>query len=70
MKPGKKQDIPNSDLGNQEGNESIKMYKIEKNENILLFLWMRASFYKIKSEFTTTVEWAEEMTSLPGVRYS
>lgn len=32
LKKEKKQDIPNSDLANQEGSESIKMYEIEKIE--------------------------------------
>ena len=37
LKKGKKQEIPNKDLANQEGNENIKMHEIEKIENILLY---------------------------------
>ena len=36
LKMGKKKDIPNQDLGNQEGNENIKCTR-SKNENILLY---------------------------------
>ena len=38
LKGGKKQDSPNHDLGDQEGNENTKKYEIEKIENILLYL--------------------------------
>jgi hypothetical protein len=45
LKMGKKQDIPNQDLGNQEGNKNIKMYEIEKNENILLYSGLDSGMY-------------------------
>ena len=37
LKKGKKQDISNWDLANQEGNENIKMHEIENLDLILLY---------------------------------
>jgi hypothetical protein len=37
LERGKKQDNSDFDLANQEGNKNIKMYKIEKIKNILLY---------------------------------
>ena len=37
LKKGKKQEILNWDFANQDGNEKIKMNKIKKIENILLY---------------------------------
>ena len=36
LKKGKKQDIPNQDLANQEGNKNIKMHEIENTCSTLL----------------------------------
>ena len=37
LKMGKKQAISNLNHGNQEGNENIQMYEIEKIKDILLY---------------------------------
>ena len=45
LKRGKKQDIPNEDLADQEGKKNIKMHEIEKIENILLYSALLDIFY-------------------------
>ena len=48
LKTGKKQDISNLNLANQEGNENIKMFEIENLVLILLCSVVQMTFLKIQ----------------------
>ena len=60
LKTGKKQDISNLNLANQEGNENIKMFKIE---NLVLILLCSDLGRRVLLEVLLKLDCVEQQTA-------